>query len=455
VPAGRIPADLASRNGLGNALGRVSLRKRGVSALRRRPKGTAAPFGLAAMAVATVAAVALAPTQTGRQDRAALIAREPAVGESFRAHLIASPFGTIHAATYNFPQPVGTGLPAGLVRLAAFDSDVTGSIARSIIDGADIVSSSYPDFPQIDRTAKGSRLVPRVRPHFDVLDPAKNDAPEEPEEEPEHEPPSDAPSPAAPERADGSRESAAPAAGVKAATVDAGPADLEAADPDALASLDTESAALHAARAYFGTTPLGGGRFAAIEPWAPGQAPIFEAPEVVPASLPGETPRNETIVAKDRASAGGIDRSHFLAELDSNPGLITKMASMVYGEVGRAAPRETQMAQLESAFNRAQQRGQSVSHVLLSVAEDPRRGYYASNTYHTVSPKDVERFKTEVLAPVLAGSDLGHGVTGNASGSVAAHQFAKGAQGFHLRAAGGTKESYFMEGPITAPLPHF
>jgi hypothetical protein len=77
-------------------------------------------------------------------------------------------------------------------------------------------------------------------------------------------------------------------------------ADLEAAEPDAFASLNAESAALHAARIYFGTAPLrGGGSFAAIEPWAPGQAPIFEeTAAVTPVSLPGETPRNETIVAK-------------------------------------------------------------------------------------------------------------------------------------------------------------
>jgi hypothetical protein len=252
------------------------------------------------MAVAALAAIALAPTGTG--DVGALIAREPALGESFRVHPIASPFGTIHAATFTFPQPVGTGLP--VVRLAALDSDATGAIARSIIDRADIDQTSS-DFPQIDRTAKGPRLVPRVRPHFDSLDPAKSDAPEEAEQPEPPEPPSDAPSPAAPaapESADGSRESASSAAGVKAATEDAELADLEAAEPDALASLNAESAALHAARIYFGTAPLGGGAsFAAIEPWAPGQAPIFEETEtaaVTPVSLPGETPRNETIVTK-------------------------------------------------------------------------------------------------------------------------------------------------------------
>ena len=66
-----------------------------------------ASFGLAAVGLAML------PARIGYQDLAALIARQPTVGESFRAHLIASPFGTIHAATFSFPQPVGTGLPAG------------------------------------------------------------------------------------------------------------------------------------------------------------------------------------------------------------------------------------------------------------------------------------------------------------------------------------------------------
>jgi hypothetical protein len=56
-----------------------------------------ASFGLAAVGLAML------PVRTGCQDLAALIVRQPTAGESFRAHLIASPFGTIHAATFSFP----------------------------------------------------------------------------------------------------------------------------------------------------------------------------------------------------------------------------------------------------------------------------------------------------------------------------------------------------------------
>src|ERR1041384_3258821 len=73
----------------------------------------------------------LTPTQFGYQDIAALMARQPAVAARWREHLIASPFGTIHAATFSLPRPVGTSMPAPpLVRLASLSpaSDVVGSI---------------------------------------------------------------------------------------------------------------------------------------------------------------------------------------------------------------------------------------------------------------------------------------------------------------------------------------
>ena len=52
----------------------------------------------------------LAPTSIGYQDLAAYLARQPGVSERWRDHLIASPFGTIHAATFSFSRPIGTTL---------------------------------------------------------------------------------------------------------------------------------------------------------------------------------------------------------------------------------------------------------------------------------------------------------------------------------------------------------
>lgn len=164
------------------------------------------------------------------------------------------------------------------------------------------------------------------------------------------------------------------------------------------------------------------------------------------------SPRSSTPVAVI-PQAGGIDRSAFAAELAAKPWLVEKMASMVQGEVGKGAPIDTKLVQLESAFNRAQVRGTSLEQALLSVSDDSRRGYYAASTYRAVTADDVEKFKRDVLAPVLAGSDVGKGVTGNASAGVAARQFARGTPGYKLPAAGGTSESYFFEGPFRQPLP--
>ena len=48
-------------------------------------------------------------------------------------HLIASPFGTIHAAMFSLPRPIGTAIPhPPLYALANFDPhDITGSIGAS------------------------------------------------------------------------------------------------------------------------------------------------------------------------------------------------------------------------------------------------------------------------------------------------------------------------------------
>jgi hypothetical protein len=140
------------------------------------PKGAAvASFGLASLIFV------LTPTQVGYQDLAALIAQQPAVAARSREHLIASPFGTIHAAMFSMPRPIGTTIPeVPMIRLASLSaaSDVTGSI-----------STPYParraepevTFPIINRTGKGDRLVPGVpvRP-----EPAADDGATRPPERP-------------------------------------------------------------------------------------------------------------------------------------------------------------------------------------------------------------------------------------------------------------------------------
>ena len=119
---------------------------------RNGPKGAeVASFGLA------ILVFLLTPTQVGYQDIAALMAQQPAVAARWREHLIASPFGTIHAATFSLPRPVGTTIPESpMVRLASLGaSDVTGSIGA-----AHPPRRPQVVFPEINRTNKGDRLVP-------------------------------------------------------------------------------------------------------------------------------------------------------------------------------------------------------------------------------------------------------------------------------------------------------
>src|SRR5882724_2361132 len=124
-------------------------------ASRNGPKGAEiASFGLA------ILVFLLTPTQVGYQDLAALLAQQPAVAARWREHLIASPFGTIHAATFSLPRPIGTAIPeTPLVRLAslAVTSDVVGSIG---INPYAARRDEQIVFPTINRAGKGDRLVP-------------------------------------------------------------------------------------------------------------------------------------------------------------------------------------------------------------------------------------------------------------------------------------------------------
>ena len=130
-------------------------------ASRKRPKGVRyyGPFGL------SVLTMSLMPRQIGYQDMVALMARQPEVSQRARAHMLASPFGTIHTATFSFPRPVGTLIPDTPLRLAsAGDGDVTGSIARDPSGGLMSLHRPRFDFPSVNRRLKGDLLVSRPHP---------------------------------------------------------------------------------------------------------------------------------------------------------------------------------------------------------------------------------------------------------------------------------------------------
>ncbi len=142
--------------------------------LRNRPKGARfAFFGLG------LCAFALTPTEIGYQDIASLLARQPGVAERWRSRVF-SAVGTIQVATYSFGRPIGTFAPqTASLRLASLDNqgiDITGSVTRNPITQTP-PRYQASDFPKVDRTLKGDRLViARPEPAAPVsTTPAKED----------------------------------------------------------------------------------------------------------------------------------------------------------------------------------------------------------------------------------------------------------------------------------------
>src|SRR5690606_35949754 len=92
---------------------------------------------------------------------ASLLAQQPGVAERARAHLIASPFGTIHAAMFSLPRPVGTEIPRPVAyTLASLDpNDVTQSIAAQ-----PWTDPNAPfRFPTVNRAGKRDSMLSRAR----------------------------------------------------------------------------------------------------------------------------------------------------------------------------------------------------------------------------------------------------------------------------------------------------
>jgi spore germination cell wall hydrolase CwlJ-like protein len=104
---------------------------------------------------------ALTPTEVGYQDIASLLARQPGVAERWQSRMF-SGANRIQLATYSFGRPIGTYAPQTVTyRLASLDNqgiDFTGSVRRNaIVQNPPRYQPS--DFPKVDRTLKGDRLI--------------------------------------------------------------------------------------------------------------------------------------------------------------------------------------------------------------------------------------------------------------------------------------------------------
>lgn len=144
-----------------------------MSVMRNRPKGARfASFGIG------LCVFALMPTEIGYQDIASLLARQPGVAERWQKRVFSSA-STIQVATYSFGRPIGTSSPqTATYRLASLDNqgiDITGAVTRNPIAQAP-PRYQAADFPKVDRTLKGDRLV-SVKPETVAPTPGEAAAP--------------------------------------------------------------------------------------------------------------------------------------------------------------------------------------------------------------------------------------------------------------------------------------
>jgi spore germination cell wall hydrolase CwlJ-like protein len=257
--------------------------------MRNRPKGARfASFGIG------LCVFALMPTEIGYQDIASLLARQPGVAERWQKRVF-SAASTIQVATYSFGRPIGTSTPhTATYRLASLDNqgiDITGSVTRNpIMQNPPRYQAS--DFPKVDRTLKGDRLV-RTSPEPAALAPA-GAAPANEDPSTSNALVAGAKTAAAPpaERAPLDPElaealSAPPLAQYDVSlSLEAQPLDdlKGASDP---ASIALEPAPSHdgfnvkTASLFFGSTSLGGS-IENMERWQPGEEPLIVMPGALP-----------------------------------------------------------------------------------------------------------------------------------------------------------------------------
>ncbi len=304
-----------------------------VSRKRRR---RIASIGCGALVLAAL------PNSIGYQDLGALLVRQAAVTERARAHLAMSPFGTIHAATFSFPRPVGTAIPHPPVyALANFDpADVTGSI------GAQPLGEGGPlRFPRANRLNKTDLALSRAREPLPPLPPLLDIAP-------------------------------APQAGVAGGRFDPyakyefaalsdepSAAAAPAHDLPAAAIAKVPVAVRDSGRVYFGVDPLAGGR-AALAPWKPGEAPLVLAahaagdPDIKPTALaqPLDADEGGASIARKGEVTGAMARPFTPAERLGLTGAERAksqkcLANAVYFE-SRGEPVRGQIAVAQVVLNR-------------------------------------------------------------------------------------------------------
>ncbi|MCF8478428.1 MAG: cell wall hydrolase, partial [Pseudolabrys sp.] len=242
-------------------------------------------------------ALALLPNSIGYQDLGALLARQPAVAERARAYLIASPFGTIHAATFNMPRPVGTAIPHPPVyALANFDPS-----AIAVAIGAQSLGDPNTPlrFPTVNRKSKRDSLLSRARAPMPPLPPLLSIDPA-PDAE------LDAASGKSNSRFDPYLDYEF--AAVPDENVLPPPAASTAPMGKGLSRNEAKNAGKIDGRVFFGAHPLAPEQ-EAIAPWAPGEAPVVLAmadPDIKQSALMPPQPGTANSAGESIASKGEV-----------------------------------------------------------------------------------------------------------------------------------------------------
>jgi spore germination cell wall hydrolase CwlJ-like protein len=256
--------------------------------LRNRPKGVRpALFGFG------LCLCALSPTETGYQDIASLLARQPGVAERWQTRVF-SGAASIQLATYSFNRPIGTSTPpSASYELARFDQTVAGA-RNPILRPPPRYEAS--DFPRVNRALKADRLA--IMPRAPRQEVAPSDLPTSAPVAPAIENTS-TPRISVWGAKTAAREQANPVAldpelqeALNAAplpqydvslSLEAHPiedfplaADAQPVEMDAQPWRDGFN--IKTATLYFGSTSLGG-QFESIERWQPGEEPLIMMPD--------------------------------------------------------------------------------------------------------------------------------------------------------------------------------
>ena len=250
----------------------------------------------------------LLPNRIGFQDLGALLASQPSVAKRWQQHLIASPFGTIHAAMFSLPRPVGTALPhPPIYALANFDpADITGSISKQPLGD----ETAPLQFPKANRKAKRDSLIARPREPLPPLPPVLSIEPM-PEAEVDAPPKKDDAAgrfePYSKYEFVTAPEERSPTPDIDLPYADIPPANLTPAAPQ-------QGTGKEAAQLYFGADSMRGGT-EGLAPWAPGEAPVVLAsrgdPDIKESALAPPSPDDEHKAGESVASKGevtGVDQ---------------------------------------------------------------------------------------------------------------------------------------------------